>query len=100
MRGDLIDGLIGQHYLSHWLPERMSETAHRFAYETASRMALRSGNLSHAHRVARKISREEAAKKGIVKANKRKMKIEGKEVVYGRIGVMWNIPLVCPRRTG
>ena len=55
-RGDLIDGLIGQHYLSHWLPERVSEIVYRFAYETASRMALRSGNLSHAHRVARKIS--------------------------------------------
>jgi hypothetical protein len=82
------------------LPERISETAYRFAYETPSRTALRSGNLSHAPYVARKISTEKPAKKGIVRANKRKVKIEGKEVVYGRIGVMWNITLVCPRRTG
>jgi hypothetical protein len=40
------------------------------------------------------------ANKGRVRANKRKMKIEGKDGVYGRIGVMWNITLVCPRRTG
>jgi hypothetical protein len=78
----------------------MSETVHHLEYETASRMALRSGNLSHAHRVARKISREKQANKGIVRANKRKMKIEGKDGVYGRIGVMWNITLVCPGRTG
>jgi hypothetical protein len=63
-------------------------------------MALRSGSVIHAHRVARKISTETPAKKGIVRANKRKVKIEGKEAVYGRIGVMWNITLVCPRRTG
>jgi hypothetical protein len=56
MRGDLIDGLIGQHCLSHWLPERMSERAHHLAYETAYQMALRFGKLPHAHRVARKIS--------------------------------------------
>jgi hypothetical protein len=78
----------------------MSERAYRFAYETASRTALRSGNLCHAHRVARKISTEKPVRKGIAGANKRKVKIEGKEVVYGRIGVMWNITLVCPRRTG
>jgi hypothetical protein len=67
MRGDLIDGLIGQHCLSHWLPERMSETVHRRAYETeyrmALRMALRFGNLSHARCVARKISTEKPANK-------------------------------------
>jgi hypothetical protein len=55
MRGDLIDGLIGQHYLFHWLPERMSETALHLEYETNSRTALRSGNLPHARHVARKI---------------------------------------------
>jgi len=78
----------------------MSETVHHLEYETASRMALRSGNLSHACRVSQKISTEKPANKGRVRANKRKVKIEGKEVVYGGIGVMWNITLVCPRRTG
>jgi hypothetical protein len=63
-------------------------------------MALRSGKLLHARCVARKISKEKPANKGRVRANKRKMKIEGKDGVYGRIGVMWNITLVCPRRTG
>jgi hypothetical protein len=63
-------------------------------------MALRSGNLSHACRVARRISTEKPANKGIVWVNKRKRKNGGKEAVYGRIGVMWNIPVVCPRRTG
>jgi hypothetical protein len=61
-------------------------------------MALRSGKLSHARRVAEKISTEKPGNKGTVRANKREVKIEGKEAVYGRIGVMWNIILVCPRR--
>jgi hypothetical protein len=63
-------------------------------------MALRFGNLVHARGVAWEISTEKPANKGRVKASKRKVKIEGKEVVYGRIGVTWNITLVCPRRTG
>jgi hypothetical protein len=63
-------------------------------------MALRFGNLVHARGVAWKISKEKPANKGRVRANKRKVKIEGKAEVYGRIGVMWNISLVCPRRTG
>jgi hypothetical protein len=41
-------------------------------------MALRSGRLSYAHGVARKISREKPANKGTVRANKRKVKIEEK----------------------
>jgi hypothetical protein len=36
----------------------------------------------------------------MVRVNKRKRRNEGKEGVYGRIGVMWNVTLVCPGRTG
>jgi hypothetical protein len=36
----------------------------------------------------------------MVRVNKRKRINEGKGRVYGRIGVMWNITLVCPRRAG